>query len=169
MVLQGHTTFFCFAIFLSLKKNYWSIVDVQCVNFCCTAKWFSCTYIYILFHILFHDGLSQDIEYSSLCSTVVPCCLSILCRIVLSCNISNDWNTEFGHWLQRKQALIIVHIQRVWEPASWINSCVLCAGLSSPAGSRYWLKVFTATEPEAASSIEPAVQPVARGLGGTGL
>ena len=34
--------------------------------------------IYILFHILFHYGLSQDIEYSSLCYTVGPCCLSIL-------------------------------------------------------------------------------------------
>ena len=37
------------------------------VNFCCTAKWVSYTYIYILFHILFHYGLSQDIDYHSLC------------------------------------------------------------------------------------------------------
>ena len=36
-------------------------------------------YIYTFFHILFHDGLSQDIEYNSLCSTVGPCGLSILC------------------------------------------------------------------------------------------
>ena len=36
----------------------------------------------ILFHILFHFGLSQDIEYSSLCYTVGPCCLSILYVIV---------------------------------------------------------------------------------------
>ena len=35
-------------------------------------------YIYILFHILFNYGLLQDIEYSSLCYTVGPCCLSIL-------------------------------------------------------------------------------------------
>ena len=34
-------------------------------------------YIYILFHILFHCGLLQDIEYSSLCYTVGPCCLFI--------------------------------------------------------------------------------------------
>ena len=33
---------------------------------------------YILFHILFHYGLSQDIEYSSVCYTVGPCCLSSL-------------------------------------------------------------------------------------------
>ena len=34
------------------KKIYWSIVDLQCcINFCCTAKWLSCTYIYI--YILF--------------------------------------------------------------------------------------------------------------------
>ena len=39
---------------------YWSIVDLQCVNFCCTAKWFSNTYIHILLHIFFHC-LSQDI------------------------------------------------------------------------------------------------------------
>ena len=29
-------------------------------------------FTYILFHILFHYGLSQDIEYSSLCYTVGP-------------------------------------------------------------------------------------------------
>ena len=48
---------------------FWGIVDLQCcINFSCTAKWFC--YIDILFHILFHYGLSQDIEYSSLCYTV---------------------------------------------------------------------------------------------------
>ena len=34
------------------KKNvfYWSIVDLQpCINYCCTAKWCSYTYIYIFF------------------------------------------------------------------------------------------------------------------------
>ena len=35
-------------------------------------------YIDILFHVLSHYGLLQDIEYSSLCYTVVPCCLSIV-------------------------------------------------------------------------------------------
>ena len=41
------------------------------------------TYTYILFkNILSHYGLSQDIEYSFLCYTVGPCCLSILHIIV---------------------------------------------------------------------------------------
>ena len=31
----------------------------------------------ILFHILFHDGLPQDIEYYPLYNTVGPCCFSI--------------------------------------------------------------------------------------------
>ena len=34
-------------------------------------------YIYIRFHILCHYGLLQDVEHSSLCYTVGPCCLSI--------------------------------------------------------------------------------------------
>ena len=34
--------------------------------------------MYILFKILFHYRLLQDIEYSSLCYTVGPCWLSIL-------------------------------------------------------------------------------------------
>ena len=41
--------------------------------------------IYIPFHILFHFGLSWDIEYSSLCYTVGPCCLSILYMYVCVC------------------------------------------------------------------------------------
>ena len=50
-------------IFFLIFILYWSRVDLQsCVNFCCTAKGFSYTYTYILFRILFHDGLSQDIE-----------------------------------------------------------------------------------------------------------
>ena len=64
----------------------WSVVDLQCcVNFCCTANRLSYTRIYILFYMLFHCGLSQDIEYSSLCYTVGPCCLSILYILVCIC------------------------------------------------------------------------------------
>ena len=74
------------ASFVCFFKSYWHIVDLQCcVNFCSTAKWLSYTDIYILFHILFHCDLSQDIEYSSPCSTVGPCCLSILYIIVCLC------------------------------------------------------------------------------------
>ena len=40
----------------------------------------------ILFHILFHDGLSQDVEYSFLRSTVRPCCLSICIQQFASAN-----------------------------------------------------------------------------------
>ena len=42
-----------------------------------------CIYIYIIFYIPFHYGLLQDIEYSSLCYTVGPCCLSILYNVNL--------------------------------------------------------------------------------------
>ena len=50
--------------FKSSFFNCWSIVDLQCcVNFCCIAKLYN-------IHILFHYGLSQDIEYSPLCYIV---------------------------------------------------------------------------------------------------
>ena len=32
-------------------------------------------YIYVIFQIIFHDRLLQDIDYSSLCYTVNFCCL----------------------------------------------------------------------------------------------
>ena len=76
-----------------LKKFHWTIVILECcVNFCCTAKWllhicvYICSFIiYIfLFHVLFLYGLSQDIEYGSLCRIVGPC-LSILYILVCIC------------------------------------------------------------------------------------
>ena len=42
-------------------------------------------YIYILFHILSHYGSLQGMEYSSLCYTAGPCCLSILYIVVCIC------------------------------------------------------------------------------------
>ena len=41
------------------------------------------TYINILLHILFHYGLSQDIEYRFY--VVGPSCLSVLCILVYFC------------------------------------------------------------------------------------
>ena len=41
------------------------------------------TYIYILFQILSHYRLLQDIEYSSLYYIVGPCCLSVLYIVVV--------------------------------------------------------------------------------------
>ena len=78
-----YTSFLCFLFTFSLFWN-WNTVDLQCcVIFCSTEKfWFSYTHIYIISYILFHYGLSWDIEYSSLCYTVQPYCLSILYIIV---------------------------------------------------------------------------------------
>ena len=59
-----------------LKKILnWSAVDLQyCVKLCCIAQWLSYTRIFLFQKgVLFHDGLSQDTEYSSLCCTLGPC------------------------------------------------------------------------------------------------
>ena len=42
-------------------------------------------YIYILFHLLLYYGLSEDIEYNSLCYTIRPCCLSFIYICVCVC------------------------------------------------------------------------------------
>ena len=76
---QLHHSFF-------LIDFFWSLVGLQCcVNFHCTAKWSIIHNIYVLFH-LFHYGLLQDIGHSSLCSTLGPCCLSVLYRKAHVCS-----------------------------------------------------------------------------------
>ena len=91
--LIGKTKLACMSLRHVVLFFNWSIADIQCfVSFWCTVKWFSyiyiiyikyiCTYTHIVFHILFLYGLSQDIEYCSLCYTVGLCCPSILYIIV---------------------------------------------------------------------------------------
>ena len=42
---------------------YWSLVEIPCcANFCCTEKWLSYVYYTFFSHVLFHFGLSQDID-----------------------------------------------------------------------------------------------------------
>ena len=50
-----------------------------------TTEWLTWTDWYFLFNNLFHYDLSQDIEYSSLCCTVGPCCWSILYIVICIC------------------------------------------------------------------------------------
>ena len=85
--LWQKTFFFCSVLLLKLIYFYRSIINLQCcVNFRCTAKWFSYTYIYIyFFQILFPYRLLQNIEYSSVCYTIGPCWLSILFIAVCTC------------------------------------------------------------------------------------
>ena len=74
----GRGCFFClFLINLSLSLSFFLIEAELIYNVVLvSAVQQSDTHIYILFYILSHRDLSQDIEYSSLCSTVGPCCLS---------------------------------------------------------------------------------------------
>ena len=92
---EGSPLFSCLTIFpsalldlclLILILFYWNIVDLQCcVNLYCTKN---CSVLHtcILFHILFHYGLSHVTEYSSLYYPVGPCFLSILYILVYIAN-----------------------------------------------------------------------------------
>ena len=109
ILLHGDLSILPYLFIFTFTFNY-SRVDLQCcASFCCTAKWPSHAYIYILFlvwssvmvspkrlgivlimHIYVHSfsyiisyhGLSQETGYSSLCYTAGPHCLSILNVIV---------------------------------------------------------------------------------------
>ena len=61
-------------------------------------------------NILLHDGLSQDFESSSLCSTVGPCCLSILCiTVCIYCLLIFNSNTyQAISWLLSASVLFTV-------------------------------------------------------------
>ena len=71
--------FFFFLIGVELFYNVVLVFTVQ------ESESAICIHISPLFQILFHYRLLQDIEYSSLCYTVGPCCLSILCIGVCIC------------------------------------------------------------------------------------
>ena len=69
------------------------IVDLHCCVISLVQQDDSVTYTHthILFHILFHYGLSQDIEYSFQCYAVGPCCLSTLFILfIIACICSSQ-------------------------------------------------------------------------------
>ena len=70
----------CF--FFKLKYSRFTF----CISFNCTAKWFRERYIYkIFFHIPFPYVLLQNIECSSLCYRVGPCCIYFRSGCVCLC------------------------------------------------------------------------------------
>ena len=65
------------------RQEYWSGVPLPPPTYTLDIDTFFLMYFplwlsYILFNIIFHYGLSQDIEYSSLCYIKGFCCLSII-------------------------------------------------------------------------------------------
>ena len=83
--LHSYSTYF-------FKINfYWSVVDLLCVSFCCTAKWIS-LFIYIsplFFRFFFHMG------HSSVLSSF-PCAIvdSVVC-VVCSCSCVQLFTTPW--------------------------------------------------------------------------
>ena len=59
--------------FLKFLKIKYSWFKMLCQSLLYSKVTQLCTCI-LIFYIIFHYGLSQDVEYSSLCYTVGPCC-----------------------------------------------------------------------------------------------
>ena len=70
---------FVFVCFVLLKYSWFTML---CQSLLYSKVTQFSTYRHSFLNILFHYGLSQEIGYSSLCSTVGPWCLSILNVIV---------------------------------------------------------------------------------------
>ena len=88
--ISSHATFLKSLLYCSWFKC--------CVNFCSAAKWFSYTYIHILFHILFCYGLSQDIDYGSPSSTIGPFCFRVT-SAKLYMSFSKRYLLKFSNFL----------------------------------------------------------------------
>ena len=76
-----------FSIFLFKKKKLWLIYNVVLISVVLQSDSVIHTFMHSFLEIIFHYGLSQDIEYYSLCYTVGPC-LSILCVMVFTLDLS---------------------------------------------------------------------------------
>ena len=63
---------FCFCFLVLLKYSWFTMLCL--ISVIQQSDSVIHTHTYILFHILFCCGLSQDIEYNSLCYIVAPCC-----------------------------------------------------------------------------------------------
>ena len=124
------------------------------------AKWLSYTHTYIIFYIIFHYGLSQDIKYSSLCYTLRLGCLSIPNvidienRLVLAkgdggeregqtrfrvgrCKLLHmEWiqisNVLFNVLTQIKRILFFFHIAFIMFSNFFVHLCLLKYHLSLP-------------------------------------
>ena len=82
-----------------LKNFYWSIVDLECcVNFCCIAKWLSCTNAYNLFY-------SFSLWFITGYWNIVPCAMHddlVFCPSFLLIDLNfyavflSSWITSFN-------------------------------------------------------------------------
>ena len=86
--IHSHTIMTSVYLFLFLKKFFMDVELIYNVVLISAIQWSdSAIHRYTcFFNILFHYCLSLDIEYTSLCYTVGPCCLPILCIIAYICS-----------------------------------------------------------------------------------
>ena len=113
-------------LFLLLKYSWFTVYSKVIRLYICIYMWI---YVCILVQILFHCGL-WDIEYSSLCNRVGPCCLY---KIILLCKELEATCKQLETILKKKKKEFhdeesvahntqqgICHKDKNWNPA-WEN------------------------------------------------
>ena len=79
-----------------LKKLYWTIVDLECcVDFCCIAKWLSCTHAYNLFYFFplwFITGYWNIVPYATHDDLV-------FCPSFLLIDLKSMWYYFLSSWI----------------------------------------------------------------------
>ena len=113
------------------------------------AKWLSYTYTYSLFHILFHTGLSQGIEYCFLRCRVGPHCPFILNILLNSVQFSRSVVSDSlqPHGLQHTRPPCPSPTPRAYSnscPLTWYyllipNSQIIPPQLSLPLGNHSYV------------------------------
>ena len=111
---------FCLFVFKNYYVFYWSIVELQCIPFCCTAKWFRYTYIhsFLIFFSIMVDNRTLNIV---LC--VRPCCWSIPYILDYTCYLQPPTPPPSLNSLLLDNRKSVLY---VWESVSFCTQVHLC-------------------------------------------
>mgnify|MGYP007134215771 CR=1 FL=1 len=124
-----------------LLKFYWSIIDLQCVNYCCTAKWFSYTDTWI-----YSFSSSLPFQFITKYWAEFPVLYELIIIIIFFCreiwvsmdnvskgsNLSFQWNlehcchrSEYSHFTERSHQHRWHQVRSADKRLKWVSSLLV--------------------------------------------